>query len=120
AVIALCACVLVTVAVLLYPAKYDASFAAVVLYAVGLAMLWSFSLRGASVYGFDISDEYYIFQHTVASGVWHPARPTKAYGALLSPTVLPPELHVWPAYRTCWFPSSSILRSARFSLWRLS
>jgi uncharacterized membrane protein len=94
AVIALCACVLVTVAVLLYPAKYDASFAAVVLYAVGLAMLWSFSLRGASVYGFDISDEYYIFQHTVASGVWHPAQPTNAYAALLSTTVLPTELHV--------------------------
>jgi uncharacterized membrane protein/glycosyltransferase involved in cell wall biosynthesis len=93
ALIALCACVLVTVAVLLCPAKFDASLMAVVLYAVGLAMLWSFSLRGASVYGFDISDEYYIFQHTVTSGVWHPAHPNNAYAAMLSTTVLPTELH---------------------------
>jgi uncharacterized membrane protein len=94
ALIALCACVLVTVTVLLYPAELDASLVAVVLYTVGLAMLWSFSLRGASVYGSDISDEYYIFQHTVASGVWHPADPTNAYAAMLSTTVLPTELHV--------------------------
>ena len=93
ALVALCACVLVTAAVLIYAAKLDISLMAVILYAVGLAMLWSFSLRGASVYGFDISDEYYILQHTVASGVWHPAQPENAYAAMLSTTVLPAELH---------------------------
>jgi uncharacterized membrane protein len=67
ALIALCACVLVTVAVLIYAPKLDAPVITVTLYAVGLAMLWSFSLRGASVYGFDISDEYYVLQQTVAA-----------------------------------------------------
>jgi uncharacterized membrane protein len=71
----------------------DTAVVAVALYAVGLAMVWSFSLRGASVYGFDISDEYYVLQHTVASGVWHPAQPGNAYAAMLSTTVLPAELH---------------------------
>ena len=93
ALIALCACVLVTVAVLIYAPKLDAPVMAVTLYAVGLAMLWSFALRGASVYGFDISDEYYVLQQTVAAGVWHTAHQDNAYAALLSTTVLPAELH---------------------------
>ena len=93
ALAALGACVLVAVAVLIYAPVLDAALVAVALYAIGLAMVWSFSLRGASVYGFDISDEYYILQHTVASGVWHPAHPGNAYAAMLSTTVLPAELH---------------------------
>jgi uncharacterized membrane protein len=93
ALITLCACVLVTIAVLVYAPKLDVPLVAVVLYAVGLAMLWSFSLRGASVYGYDISDEYYVFQHAVASGIWHPAHAGNAYAAMLSTTVLPAELH---------------------------
>jgi uncharacterized membrane protein len=93
ALIALCACVLVTIAVLVFAPKLDVPLVAVVLYAVGLAMLWSFSLRGASVYGYDISDEYYVFQHAVASGIWHPAHADNAYAAMLSTTVLPAELH---------------------------
>jgi uncharacterized membrane protein len=93
ALVALCACVLVTIAVLIYAPKLDAPLMAVVLFAVGLAMLWSFSLRGASVYGFDISDEYYVLQQTVGAGVWHAAHPGNAYAALLSTTVLPAELH---------------------------
>jgi uncharacterized membrane protein len=93
ALAALGTCVLVTIAVLVFAPVLDAALVAVALYAVALAMLWSFSLRGASVYGFDISDEYYVLQHTVASGVWHPAQPGNAYAAMLSTTVLPAELH---------------------------
>ena len=96
ALIALSACIVVTIAVVFYAAELDVSLVAVAIYAVSLAILWSFSLRGNSVYGFDISDEYYILQHTVSAGVWHPpspANPANAYIAMLSTTVLPAELH---------------------------
>ena len=56
-------------------------------------MMWSFSLRGDLVYGFDISSEYYSLNQTVTSGVWHVSHPNDAYGAMLSLTVLPAELH---------------------------
>jgi uncharacterized membrane protein len=93
ALVALCACVLVTVALFARAPQLGTSLLAVGLYAVGLAMLWSFSLRGSSVYGFDISDEYYILQHTVAAGIWHPANANNAFAAMLSTTVLPAGLH---------------------------
>ena len=93
AVVALGACILAAVVLLACADKLDTSLVAVALYATGLAMEWSFSLRGASVYGFDISDEYYILQHTVAAGVWHPAHPGDPFSAMLSTTVLPAELH---------------------------
>jgi uncharacterized membrane protein len=93
AVLALAACVLTTIALFAYAPRLDGAVLAVGLYAAGLAMLWSFSLRGASVYGFDISDEYYVLQHTVAAGIWSPGHPNNAYAALLSVTVLPAELH---------------------------
>ncbi len=93
AVVALGACILAVVAVLVCADKLDTSLVAAALYATGLAMEWSFSLRGASVYGFDISDEYYILQHTVAAGAWHPAHPGDPFSAMLSITVLPAGLH---------------------------
>jgi uncharacterized membrane protein len=65
----------------------------VVLFAVGLALMWSFSLRGDLVYGFDISSEYYSLNQTVTAGVWHIYHPNDAYGAMLSLTVLPAALH---------------------------
>lgn len=91
ALIALCGCVIMTVALFAYAPRVSTSLPAVGLYAVGLAMQWSFSLRGASVYGFDISNEYYILQHVSAAGVWHPS--DNAYAAMLSTTILPSELH---------------------------
>jgi uncharacterized membrane protein len=93
ALVALVACVLVIVALFAYAPRLSSPLLAAGLYAAALAMLWSFSLRGASVYGFDISDEYYILQQTVASGVWHAAHPDNVYAAMLSTTVLPAELH---------------------------
>jgi uncharacterized membrane protein len=65
----------------------------VLLYAVSLAVMWAYSLRGDIVYGFDISTEYYSLHQTVLSGVWHFSHPGDAYGALPAVTVLPAELH---------------------------
>ena len=93
ALIAVCACLLVFIAVLAYAPWLDPALLATVIYAIGLAMLWSFSLRGDLVYGYDISDEYYVFHQTVTAGIWHPAHPGDAYGAMLSTTVLPTALH---------------------------
>jgi uncharacterized membrane protein len=72
---------------------YDDALLIVVLFAVSLALMWSFSLRGDLVYGFDISSEYYSLNHTVMAGVWHVSHPNDAYGAMLSITILPAELH---------------------------
>jgi uncharacterized membrane protein len=93
ALVAVCACLLVFIAVLAYAPRLDPTLLATVIYGVALAMLWSFSLRGALVYGYDISDEYYVFHQTVTAGVWHVAHPGDAYGAMLSITVLPTLLH---------------------------
>ena len=93
AVIALCGCVILTVVLFAYGSRVSISLLAVGLYAVGLAMMWSFSLRGASVYGFDISNEYHVLQQVSAAGVWHPSNPDSAYGAMLSTTILPSGLH---------------------------
>jgi uncharacterized membrane protein len=93
ALIAQCGCVIMTVALFAYASRVSISLLAVGLYAVGLAMMWSFSLRGASVYGSDISNEYYVLQHVSAAGVWHPSSPDNAYAAMLSTTILPSALH---------------------------
>lgn len=93
ALIAVCACLLVFVAVLAYAPWLDPSLLAMAIYAIGLAMLWSFSLRGDLVYGYDISDEYYVFHQTLTTGIWHPSHPGDAYGAMLSTTMLPTALH---------------------------
>lgn len=62
-------------------------------FAIGLSRAWSFSLRGQSVYGFDISTEYFDLHQTVAHGAWQVTHANDAYGAMLSTTVLPAELH---------------------------
>ena len=63
------------------------------LYAVSLAWGWSYSLRGDGVYGFDIATEYQRLQQTISSGIWYPVHHNDAYGAMLSVTVVPAELH---------------------------
>jgi uncharacterized membrane protein len=93
ALTALWACVITVVAVLAFAPRCQNGTLAVVLYATGLALLWSFSLRGDSVYGFDIAQEYHLFQNTVLQGRWFTPHPGDAYGAMLSVTVLPAELH---------------------------
>lgn len=79
--------------VLLVAPVIEDALLVVVAYASSLSMLWSFSLRGDLVYGFDIQNEYYALQQTVTAGIWHVYHPGDAYGAMLSLTVLPTELH---------------------------
>ena len=64
-----------------------------ILFCGGLAMMWSFSLRGDSVYGFDIHSEYALAEETAGNGTWHAAHPGDPYGAMLSITILPALLH---------------------------
>jgi uncharacterized membrane protein len=93
AVIALTACIVTLVAATVQSARVDSTVLAMILYSVGLAMMWSFSLRGDLVYGFDISTEYQRMTQTVLTGIWHAGHHGDAYGAMLSVTVLPAELH---------------------------
>ena len=85
--------IILLVAGFLFAPRCDDSLLVVIVFAAALAMMWSFSLRGDLVYGFDISSEYYSLNQTVTSGIWHFSHPNDAYGAMLSVTVLPAELH---------------------------
>jgi uncharacterized membrane protein len=86
--------VLITLVVTFLRAPWcDDALLIVILFAAGLALMWSFSLRGDLVYGFDISNEYYSLTQTVTAGVWHVSHPDDAYSSMLSLTVLPAELH---------------------------
>jgi uncharacterized membrane protein len=93
AVVATAACVAVLIAALVVAPRLDKSLLVVILYAAGLAMMWSVSLRGDLVPGFDIASEYYDLHQAVLTGIWHTAHPGNAYGAMLSVTVMPAELH---------------------------
>jgi uncharacterized membrane protein len=93
AAVALAACAVILVAGVLFASRMDTTLLAIILYAAELATMWSYSLRGDLVYGFDISTEYYDLQQTVANGIWYTAHRGDAYGAMLSVTVMPAELH---------------------------
>ena len=93
AYVAIIVVLLAVIAGFLFTAWCDYSLLMVGIFALGLAMMWSFSLRGDGVYGFDISNEYYEMQQTVTSGVWTFNHADDAYGAMLSLTVLPAQLH---------------------------
>lgn len=93
AVIALCACTVVGGTAVLLSSRLDKTLLMFILYAAELALMWSFSLRGNLVYGFDIATEYHDLHQTVLTGIWHSAHPGDAYGAMLSVTVMPAQLH---------------------------
>jgi uncharacterized membrane protein len=93
AVITVCAVIIALIWAFLYAPRLDKTLLAVTLYAAGLAMTWSSSLRGELVYGFDISTEYHDMNQAVVTGIWHTAHASDIYGAMLSVTVLPAELH---------------------------
>jgi uncharacterized membrane protein len=94
ALIAACGFVALLIAAASFSSRLDESLLRVVLYAASLAALWSYSLRGDGLYGFDIATEYQKLQQTVQTGIWHAAHPNDAYGAMLSVTVMPAELHI--------------------------
>ena len=94
ALIALSACVVLIGAAVIFWRRLDKTLLLeIILYSVGLAILWSFALRSDLVNGFDIATEYYDLHQAVLTGIWHTAHPGDAYGAMLSITVLPAELH---------------------------
>lgn len=93
AIIALVLCIGILIASMLFASRIDEPLLAAILYSVGLAMMWSYSLRGSLVYGFDIATEYQRLNQTVAAGIWHFGHHNDAYGAMLSVTVMPTELH---------------------------
>ena len=93
ALIAIVLVIITLIAAFLRAPWHDDALLIVILFAAGLALMWSFSLRGDLVYGFDISSEYYSLNQTVVGGVWHVSHPNDAYGAMLSLTVLPAVLH---------------------------
>jgi uncharacterized membrane protein len=93
AVIAIFLVVVTLVVTFLRAPWHEDAFLIVVIFAASLALMWSFSFRGDFVYGFDISGEYYSYTQTVTAGVWHFSHPNDAYGAMLSVTLLPAELH---------------------------
>ena len=71
AVLATLVVIILLVAAFLFAPWCDDSLLVVIVVAAALAMMWSFSLRGDLVYGFDISSEYYSLNQSVTSGVWH-------------------------------------------------
>ena len=93
ALIALVLSVILLISALTFAPRWDKGLLTVIVYSVGLAIMWSFSLRGNLVYGYDIASEYSSMQQTVNAGIWHVLHRGDAYGAMLSVTVLPAELH---------------------------
>lgn len=63
------------------------------IYCCSLAGLWSISLRSDYVFGWDIVTEFRKAQEVIANGYWTVDHTGDAYGALLSITILPAQLH---------------------------
>ncbi|WP_157431602.1 hypothetical protein [Actinomadura hibisca] len=93
AIAVLVACGVVLVAAAVTADRLDVTRISVLLFAVSLAMMWAYSLRSDLVYGFDISTEYSVASKTIQAGVWEMHPHPDAYGAMLSITVLPAQLH---------------------------
>jgi uncharacterized membrane protein len=93
AVAMLCSCLVLLMAGTIFSAGLDKGLLSVILYATDLALIWNFSLRGDLVYGFDIATEYYDLNQAVLTGIWHTGHAGDAYGAMLTVTIMPAELH---------------------------
>jgi uncharacterized membrane protein len=93
ALIAICLVIAALIAAVVVSSRTDDALLGTILYSCGLAIVWSDSLRGDPIYGFDIATELQRLQSTIAAGIWHPGHPNDAYGAMLSITVLPAQLH---------------------------
>ncbi|WP_370020272.1 hypothetical protein [Planotetraspora sp. GP83] len=93
AVATVIACVVVLIAGIAAVDRLGDGRLGVLLFVVALAMMWSYALRSDLVYGFDIATEYATARATIEAGVWHANHSTDAYGAMLSITTLPAQLH---------------------------
>jgi uncharacterized membrane protein len=67
--------------------------AGLALYGAALACIYSFTLPGAEVFGWDITGEYATVSELLTSGHWARLHEQDAYGAMLSLTVVPAGLH---------------------------
>lgn len=85
--------VLAVVSAAILGRRLDERLLGCLLYASQLSVMWSYSLRGNLVYGFDVATEYYDLTRTIATGVWQTSHIGDAYGAMLSVTVMPAEIH---------------------------
>jgi len=93
AVLAVMGCVAVLVIAVVRAHRLSSGVVSMLLYAVALAMMLSYALRSDLVYGFDIATEYSATHQTVQAGIWYVGPHPDAYGAMLSITVLPAQLH---------------------------
>ena len=93
AVAMLCGCAMMLIGGMILSTRLDEGVSSVILYAADLALTLNYSLRSSLVYGFDIATEYYDLQQTVATGIWHTGHSQDAYGAMLTVTIMPAELH---------------------------
>lgn len=62
------------------------------LFSVSLSVLWSYSLRSSYLFGWDIQQEFEVFNTTQAAGNWIIGGVHNPYDAMLSLTVLPAVL----------------------------
>jgi uncharacterized membrane protein len=67
--------------------------AALALYGAALACVYSFTLPGSEVFGWDITGEYATLTAVLEHGSWARLHEHDAYGAMLSLTVVPAALH---------------------------
>jgi uncharacterized membrane protein len=70
------------------------------IYAAGLAVMWSTTLRGATVFGWDIQRESSVARATVAAGRWTAPAGGDAYASMLSITALPAQIHALTGFTT--------------------
>lgn len=81
---------LLVLGVTIFRKKINPSIFPFILYCLGLAALLMFSLRTQHIVGFDIHEEYQVFQLTLSRLHWSPANlQGNAYNACLSITILP-------------------------------
>jgi uncharacterized membrane protein len=82
-----------TLAIGLVQAGRHPARAGVALFGASLACIYSFSLPGAEVFGWDITGEYATVTELLTTGHWARLHEQDAYGAMLSLTVVPAGLH---------------------------
>lgn len=70
--------------------KRSKRFIPAYLFLISLSLLWMYSLRSNHIFGFDISEEFSYFTHTLQSARWIPSH--SPYQACLSITLLPTVL----------------------------